>query len=186
MGLGCVRVLCSGDPDSLDGVVLPDRGAAFFDGTSKLSFEMDTLLTTLSFSAWFKYSSSGGGSNIICLGTPDSFNNVACIYVDPNSEQVGWSSWGDDQLYPCSADKWHHIAILADASDGSVNIYIDGTWQGTSYHSWTLNSTNGWIGGNGLSNYNFSGYIAAARIYDRLLSAAEVAELAAEFTPSAS
>ena len=34
MGLGCVRVLCSGDPDSLDGVLIPERGIAFFDGTS--------------------------------------------------------------------------------------------------------------------------------------------------------
>lgn len=29
-----LRILCSGDPDSLDGVALPDRGIAFFDGTS--------------------------------------------------------------------------------------------------------------------------------------------------------
>ena len=29
-----LRILCSGDPDSLDGVFLPDRGAALFDGTS--------------------------------------------------------------------------------------------------------------------------------------------------------
>ena len=29
-----VRILCSGDPDSLDGVVLPQRGVAFFDGTA--------------------------------------------------------------------------------------------------------------------------------------------------------
>ncbi len=33
-GLTAVPVLCSGDPDSLDGVILPDRGAAVFDGTS--------------------------------------------------------------------------------------------------------------------------------------------------------
>ena len=29
-----VLVLCSGDPDSLDGIILPDRGIALFDGTS--------------------------------------------------------------------------------------------------------------------------------------------------------
>lgn len=33
-GEDTVRILCSGDPDSLDGLVLPERGAAFFDGTS--------------------------------------------------------------------------------------------------------------------------------------------------------
>ncbi len=29
-----ITVLCSGDPDSLDGVVLPERGVALFDGTA--------------------------------------------------------------------------------------------------------------------------------------------------------
>ena len=33
-GQRVIRVLCSGDHDSLDGVVLPEAGAAFFDGTS--------------------------------------------------------------------------------------------------------------------------------------------------------
>ena len=33
-GLRTVRILCSGDPDSLDGVILPDRGIGVFDGTS--------------------------------------------------------------------------------------------------------------------------------------------------------
>ena len=34
LGEPVVRVLCSGDPDSLDGVILPDRGIAVFDGTA--------------------------------------------------------------------------------------------------------------------------------------------------------
>lgn len=34
LGQRVIRVLCSGDPDSLDGVVLPALGIAFFDGTS--------------------------------------------------------------------------------------------------------------------------------------------------------
>ena len=33
-GEDIVRVLCSGDPDSLDGLILPGRGTAFFDGTA--------------------------------------------------------------------------------------------------------------------------------------------------------
>ena len=33
-GEDTLRVLCSGDPDSLDGLVLPERGIAFFDGTA--------------------------------------------------------------------------------------------------------------------------------------------------------
>ena len=33
-GLRTVSVLCSGDPDSLDGLLLPERGIALFDGTS--------------------------------------------------------------------------------------------------------------------------------------------------------
>ncbi len=33
-GKEVIYVLCSGDPDSLDGIVLPELGAAFFDGTA--------------------------------------------------------------------------------------------------------------------------------------------------------
>ena len=33
-GEAVIRILCSGDPDSLDGVCLPDRGVLFFDGTA--------------------------------------------------------------------------------------------------------------------------------------------------------
>ena len=33
-GEAVIRILCSGDPDSLDGVCLPDRGMLFFDGTA--------------------------------------------------------------------------------------------------------------------------------------------------------
>ena len=33
-GLQAERILCSGDPDSLDGVWIPDRGLAVFDGTA--------------------------------------------------------------------------------------------------------------------------------------------------------
>ena len=34
IGMATIRVLCSGDPDSLDGLVLPALKTAFFDGTS--------------------------------------------------------------------------------------------------------------------------------------------------------
>ncbi len=34
IGMPTVRVLCSGDPDSLDGLLLPELQTAFFDGTS--------------------------------------------------------------------------------------------------------------------------------------------------------
>ncbi len=33
-GYDAVRVLCSGDPGSLDGLILPEKGVALFDGTS--------------------------------------------------------------------------------------------------------------------------------------------------------
>ncbi len=33
-GRKVINVLCSGDPDSLDGVILPELGTAFFDGTA--------------------------------------------------------------------------------------------------------------------------------------------------------
>ena len=42
-GLRVLRILCSGDPDSLDGVFLPDLGAALFDGTSPHVLEPDLV-----------------------------------------------------------------------------------------------------------------------------------------------
>ncbi len=43
LGEPVVRVLCSGDPDSLDGVILPDRGIAVFDGTAPHVLEPDLV-----------------------------------------------------------------------------------------------------------------------------------------------
>ena len=34
LGLAAERIFCSGDPDSLDGVIIPERGVAFCDGTA--------------------------------------------------------------------------------------------------------------------------------------------------------
>ena len=154
---------------------------AYFNGSARLSFEMASLLRTLSISAWFKCSNSS--TTPVILGTPGSSHHTASIYIA--SSNAGWSSWGDDKLYSCTAGVWHHMALCANSSDGSVDVYIDGTLAGTSYHTWELQQTNGWLGGN-TQGYGLNGYLAAVRIYDRLLTSSEVAALAAEFTPSAS
>lgn len=154
---------------------------AYFNGNARLSFEMESLLSTLSISAWLKYSNNS--ITPVVLGSPGSSHHTASIY-SVNS-QVGWSSWADDKTYPCSSGVWHHIALCANSSDRSVNVYIDGTLAGTSYHTWELQQKNGWLGGN-TQGYALNGYLAAVRIYDRLLTSSEVAALAAEFTPSAS
>jgi trimeric autotransporter adhesin len=78
---------------------------------------------------------------------------------------------------------WHHVAFSFDDSGNQGTLYLDGTavaaTSTTSSIVYTrgVNSTIG-AHGNGATNVDFTGKIDDARIYNRALSAAEVAALA--------
>ena len=79
---------------------------------------------------------------------------------------------------------WRHVALVFDS--GTASLYVDNVLKASDTSIvWTTVAEDGSIGGKYDGSYTGIGSIAAVRVYDRALSAAEIASLAAEFTPSA-
>lgn len=85
---------------------------------------------------------------------------------------VGTSAIGD----------WHHC-VWSIPSSGNSTYYFDGVATGSvkTYKSGTMNNIR--IGYRNSDQPAWNGYLAGFRIYNRVLSASEVAALYAEFTP---
>ena len=136
--------------------------------------------------AWIKTSDSTWWKDIIGWGnieagqrwlvtiSPEGFVQIAVV----DGYQRGTMAVNDGQ--------WHHIAVVL-ADDGSpstneIKIYIDGIQEG-SYSTLTApintgSTPNVQIGFyNDTSNRYFNGLIDDVRIYDRALSAAEIAKI---------
>ena len=73
---------------------------------------------------------------------------------------------------------WHHYVFVKDASTGFMGIYVDGVlWHsGTGKNQSIGTSTSGALGGYADGQYPMSGYLDEFVVYDRALTAAEVAE----------
>lgn len=113
----------------------------------------------------------GGGGRVALL---QNSGGIFCLQYDGGRISSGVS------ISPNGF--WYHLAAVIGTS--SVLFYINGQLAATKSYSANINPQNGVIGGlNG--SYMCSCYIAGARIYNRQLTAAQIAALATEFTPSA-
>ncbi|MCH9694097.1 MAG: DNRLRE domain-containing protein [Gammaproteobacteria bacterium] len=77
-------------------------------------------------------------------------------------------------------DTWYHLAVTYDDAGDSVQIYVNGALvlSDTTSASITMNTAPVFIGSNWESSKHWQGLLDDIRIYDRVLSASEVAELA--------
>lgn len=77
-----------------------------------------------------------------------------------------------------SANNWYHIAIAAE-NGSTVNIYVDGVLEGTGISAGDSPNANTHIkiGNHRVSGLEYDGLISEALLWDRALSAEEVAEL---------
>lgn len=96
------------------------------------------------------------------------------------------SSTAIDSSSTLDITKWHHLCGTLDKTTNKAKFYIDGNLIGES--SYNINLTNNVAIGAGFTgsstvprNSWFYGYLAAARIYDRVLTDEEIALLASEF-----
>ncbi len=82
---------------------------------------------------------------------------------------------------------WHHVAFSFDNTGNVVALYLDGAVVGTTSTtdniSYTLGA-NSFIGkhGDGSTSWDFTGKIDDARVYNRALTASEIATLAADLS----
>jgi hypothetical protein len=166
--------------------------AGAFNGSSS---KMVTGLTlpadsSMSFSLWFKTSTTGVNQSL--FGEADSnFSNLSIrigLWFDSSNVIYVWIANGSSQWYTTLAgvsyldDNWHNFVLSIDGT--SVKLYADGA--STPVIDTTSSVTFGTAGvtpltigapGSAYAGYFWTGAIDQVRIYDAVLSAADVSTL---------
>ncbi len=161
--------------------------ALFFDGgAAKVTSRLNIHATVRSYLLWTNRSSARGGS---CGRIFDKRTNGHEIELLCNDEGSGvyryvraWSggvgSWTIPQP---SANVWHHIAVVYDASSeaNAPQIYVDGVSQivnqETAPRGTPLANTDPYVFGNrGTGDQGWSGMLDEVQIYDAALTAAQI------------
>lgn len=80
---------------------------------------------------------------------------------------------------------WHHVAIMQDGGAGTTSIYVDGVIAATGVAADANGVGPMWIGGSAGVTEFFDGLIDDVRLYKRVLSEAEIAQLFTAPVPTA-
>jgi hypothetical protein len=141
---------------------------------------------TMTITAWVKPKSLDGNMTVIRLvNTYDIRVNSNDKFKTIIKNQAGTSSgetFSNDSL---SLDTWHHIAVVVD--NDSVITYLDGVYQVTDALSLSSFNYTGppfaYLGDadlvDNVTGNNWAGDLDDIRVYDRAMTAAEIAEMAA-------
>ncbi|MCF6193674.1 MAG: DUF5050 domain-containing protein, partial [Kangiellaceae bacterium] len=104
------------------------------------------------------------------------YNSAIQFALSPDGG--GWNNVvsGDTDI---QINKWHHVAVTFDDSSDEVKFYLDGSNISTGLTAITpqINTGDIHIGGN-YDGYNFPGRLDDVRIYNRVLAAEEIVDLA--------
>lgn len=172
----------------------PNSAASFNGTTSQVatsrSFNSPTNFTI---SIWFNTTSNLGG-RLIGFGN-NQFNNSGNydrhIFMT-DAGQLAFGFWnGAEQVVrsplarPLNDGQWHHVVGTLSTSGGqhTILLYVDGQQVAGPLTAGNIQSYSGWwkIGNDqswtGATREAFQGLLDDAAIYDRVLNAAEVAEL---------
>lgn len=172
------------------------NGAISFDGTddyvavanpSNFNFERTD---SFSFSIWVKVSSSATGNGKSIINKQALTGNAQGIQIDAHSDNsalavylngtTGEALNGGTGVNSFPANVWHHVAVTYDGSSNASGLktYIDGSLASSSaggpLTSSIQNSAQLYFG---KTTAYFFGLLADPRVYNRVLSAAEVARL---------
>ena len=118
-----------------------------------------------------------GDSVLLTVDEPSGGNGVAGVFYNGTT----WVKLTTGQFI--AGTGWHHVAYTFDDTNNTNTIYIDGVAVATATASASISYTQGansFIGqhGNGNTAFDFAGKIDDARVYNRALTAAEIANLA--------
>jgi uncharacterized protein (TIGR03437 family) len=75
--------------------------------------------------------------------------------------------------YTLGDTNWHHIAAVADGSNGII-VYLDGGLIKNGLHIWNTTNSQFFVGGIDYPESSFNGLIDDVRVYNRALSASEI------------
>jgi hypothetical protein len=162
------------------------QNAGVFDGlTDKVSFGSNKLPTgaaSFSMLAWVNLSSVPAVSNVVINYGIAVINEgrIVSVNTSAGTAYLAFSGYSDDFLSSASVSTgvWHLVGATY-AGGTAITVYLDGVgYAGTLPHA--LNTVNGvqyigyFVTG---ALYPFKGSILDARIYNRALSASEMAQL---------
>ena len=110
----------------------------------------------------------------------------ACFYQgNADTFTMYLNGTNQDVDYPVTADTWYHFCMVG--GNGTWKFYVNGSQINSGTCNAIQSISNAVMIGWWDSSYGkFNGRLSACRIYNRALSAAEVAVLSAEFTPTQS
>lgn len=140
-----------------------------------------------SYSCWFAMTDvANGHPRGIAIGGYSLANEMCSPNTSARTWQLDMGGYGIDYqtgVY-ITANMWHHY-VQQYAEDGTLQLWLDGVKIGEQANvSININSTTLSIGCPTNSTYNYySGYVAAARLWNRTLTDEEILELSNEFTP---
>jgi|GEM_PF-1971379 len=188
---GTVEGATIGQPGTLgtSGYAFDSSSDEYVDTSSNL----DTLQGTASLSVWVNTQQTGSDTawqapGITGVEESGGVDDVFWGWIDADGH-IGIQA-GDDSGAMSSTQindgNWHHVVLTRDANSGEVQVYVDGTVESTtnSAEGVVTNSFSsiGRIEDTGETPEYFDGRLDDVSIYDRVLSAGEVAALDAAGT----
>jgi hypothetical protein len=143
-----------------------------------------------SISFWFYQTSSNANPVVVQLNSYQSSTNSIMIWLNNGGSNITLNFATNSNVYnvTLSTNTWYHLAITSDSSPVysggglAVNIYLNGslvTFNVKNITTYPFNNTSftGSFIGKSDYGYYFIGYLDDFRIYNRLLTGAEVAFL---------
>ncbi len=187
LGTGFVGTVNGGVTFGQPGPVpaFPGETAASFDGTSgyiSTGFA-PTLTTAFSVSAWVNPDTLVGCDIATMRSGGNACGIIAALNADGTISFGGSVFVGTNDYFFESTHRpqkqWYYVAYCWNATDGGV-LYVNGAvaWTQTSATGNNTLSADWWIGGGGRGYGSwYGGSIAKVRIYDQVLTSAQVAAL---------
>lgn len=175
-------------------------GALRFNGNGYVSLPIGSVISSLAestFAIWVNWSgrpdpNQGGWQRIFDFGT-DTGNY---IYLCPSTGAsnaamrvaivAGNNVWDEFDANTGALPRgWHHVAVTISRSSRTITMYLDGNDVGSKTDCVNTVSdlgatTNNWLGKSQYNDPNFNGSLDDFRIYNRVLSRAEIRALLAQ------
>jgi xylan 1,4-beta-xylosidase len=159
--------------------------AVYFDGKSSLKLSKDAPLSldwnsAYTAAAWVFNPSVEEGECLLVWNSRDNMLQSSYAAMMYGSGPFGAVAHGDgyvDLPYDTvpAANQWHHIAVTFDGM--LENVYVDGKLNTQLPINLFVAAGTIRIGTSGEDSELFSGYMARLQLYDKALSAAEIADL---------
>jgi hypothetical protein len=175
----------SGNNGTLSGATWSTAGrfgnAVSFNGTSSMVNVPDSasldLTTAMTLEAWVRPTAVTDWRTVILKETGGGL--IYSLYASDGSRPNSWIRIGSNEVNAngsglLAVNTWTHLAVTYDGA--TLRLYVNGTQVGTRAIGGTLATSTGVlrIGGNSVWGEFFSGLIDEVRVYNRVLTAAEI------------